>query len=305
MKGKYLVQSVERANKKDGAVYLKLKLFEKGGKTWDSKYWADAEVEAGNVIDALAEEGEYNGTPQLTVKQFSVLDEKAGMEFLPHTTKNVEDMFFHLTGFVTMVKDQDIRLLLEKAIEDPRWKIAPAAMSMHQGYIGGLLEHVVSLCRLCHQVSLLYDPHLRTDLLVAAAILHDIGKQDELQYTSNISYTDAGSLIGHTSIGFQRVSRMMDQLKTPSIDSNGVSEDTRLLIEHMILSHHGQKDWGAPVVPMVIEAQVFHHLDYMDAQVSAMIENTEKSRGKVWTEYVKSTKARLYLGKPITIAEVA
>ncbi len=295
---KYLVQSVEVCKKKDGAPYRKVKLFEAGGKQHEAMLWDDIEVEAGTVVDALTVAGEYKGAPQLTIKQLRIDPSPSAVdEFLPHSPKDVTEMYTHLCAFVAMVKDPHIKLLLERAIADPRWKRAPAAKMMHHNYLGGLLEHVVGLCRLSHAVSLLYDPIVNCDFLVAASILHDIGKMSEMECGANIQNTISGDLLGHISQGFQTVSNMMDKFGTPSKDENGASTGIRLRIEHMLLSHHGKKEFGSPVTPKTVEAQMFFMMDDMDARMGAIAAEVAKSTGKPWTEKIGYCNfERLYLG---------
>lgn len=295
--GKYLVQSASKSTTKGGKGYLRLQLFEKGGKVWPAILWEDRDLEVGRVVDCLAEETEYNGTPQLTVHALRVLDEKASDEFLPRTKFSIEGLFRELLGFVDSVVDPNIKMLLAQATSDIRWKRAPAAKSMHHAFIGGLLQHVVEMCRLSDALVVLY-PTLRRDLLIAGCVLHDVGKLWEYEYSTSFGFSTAGELVGHISIGYQHVSRLMDKLQTPEVRDDGSSSGVRLLIEHIILSHHGQKAFGSPVTPMFIEAAIFTKIDGIGADMGRMLGAIEAAAPTAeWVDLPGYTREKMYLGE--------
>lgn len=294
---KYLVQSVSKSETRNKKPFLRMTLLEQGGKSYPGVFWDPGSFEcvAGEYIDALVEEGEYKGEKQLNIKAARVTGAASDDAFLPRTPYSIDGLYAELTEFVGGVVDENIRKLLAAAIEDERWKRAPAAQIIHHAYLGGLLEHTVNICRLAHAVAALY-PVIRRDLLVAGAVLHDIGKMDEMNCATVVEYTTAGQLLGHTSIGFQRVTRLMDKLATPSVDAHGVSGGLRLLIEHIILSHHGNKMYGAPTEPQLLEAQVFSNLDGIDATMGSMLAAIAKTTpGKMWSDKV-GFKQILFLG---------
>jgi 3'-5' exoribonuclease len=301
---RYQVKEVTNATTGGGKPYLRLQLFEKGGKTHPAVYWEFRELKAGQVIEALVEPTIYKDTQQLTVHALRVLEgEKASDEFLPKSSRDPKEMFEELSSFVADVQDSDIRSLLVEAIKDPRWKRAPAAKSMHHAFLHGLMEHVLELCKLSHAVAVIY-PQLNRDLLVALAILHDIGKLSEYEYSQSIGTTDQGELLGHISIGYQRVTRIMDKIGTPSVDEHGVAEGLRLVIEHGILAHHGQKAFGSPVTPLTIEASVFCKLDGVGADVGRLWAAALKiSETAIWADLPGYGKERLYLGYGRTIKD--
>lgn len=295
--GKYLVQSVSKSTTKGGKGYLRMQLFEKGGKSTPAIFWEDRDLEPGRVIDCLVEETEYNGVPQITVHALRLLDDKASDEFLPRTKYSIDGMYEELLGFVNSVIDPNIKLLLAQATADPRWKRAPAAKMMHHAFIGGLLQHVVEMCRLTDAICKLY-PSLRRDLLIAGCVLHDVGKFWEYEYASNIGISTIGELLGHISIGYQYVGRLMDKLQTPGVSADGSSTGVRLLIEHIILSHHGQKAFGSPVEPMFVEAAIFTKIDGIGADMGRMLLAVENASATAeWAEMPGFKKEKLYLGE--------
>lgn len=292
---KYLVQSVTKAATKGGKKYLRLKLFDDTGRQWPGVMWEDRDLETGVLIDALTEQSDYNGEAQLNVKAFRVLSEKPTDAFLPRSKNDVDALLVELNSFVLSVSSGHLQAILAKAVRDDgheserRWRRGVAAKTMHHAFLGGLLEHTVNLCRLADAVSKLY-PVLRRDLLITAAILHDIGKLDELTSDVNIEYTTDGNLLGHIVIGILRIDKWMDELGTP--------DETRRLVRHLIISHHGNLNFGSPKTPQIMEAQIFSNLDGLDAGMGAMLAAIEKAvPGKEWSDKVGFGQP-LYLGPP-------
>ena len=286
---RYLIQSVTKATTNRGKDYLRMTMYEPGGKLWTALLWESKELEAGQVVDALTELDSYNGQEQLKVKAIRVLDEKPTDEFLPRSKNDSATLYAELQSWVGSVKDPGVCKLLSRAIGDTRWLRAPAAQKIHHAYLGGLVEHVVNLCRLADAIAKLY-PALRRDLLIAGAVLHDIGKLDELEYQNNIEYTTDGNLLGHIVIGYERAVRWMDEIPE-------LSDENRRLVRHIIISHHGQQAYGSPKPPQIAEAAVFTALDGLDATlgtINAAIDRT--SPGKSWTDRPARGEA-IYIGE--------
>ena len=155
---------------------------------------------------------------------------------------------------------------------------APAARSMHQAYIGGLLEHTLNVVRLCERVAALY-PEVDRDLLITGALLHDIGKVQEYEVRAGIEITDIGRLVGHLVIGHDIVAEAIAGIR-------GFPEEKALRLRHMLLSHHGQLEWGSPKEPQTLEACILHHCDNLDSEVSKFAEILAAAgRGERWTPY--------------------
>jgi 3'-5' exoribonuclease len=265
-----------------------LQLFEPGGKSHKGVFWEDRELKSGQVIEAWVEESEFGGEAQLNIKACRVTDDDPGELFLPRTKQSVDGLFQELLDFIGTVTDHKLRGLLSLAAADPRWKRAPAAKSMHHAFLGGLLEHSVNLCRLGDAVARLY-PTLRRDLLITGAILHDLGKMDEMCSGVTIEYTPEGNLIGHVGIGLLRVDKWIDTLDfTPEL---------RLTVLHIIASHHGNLNFGALKQPSIVEAQVFSNLDGIDANIGKMTALVEKAGvTKEWTDKADYGSPALWLG---------
>jgi len=213
-------------------------------------------------------------------------------DLIPHTEKSIGELKKKLAAHLSSVKNPWISKLLEEVLDDPRvagrFERAPAAKVMHHAYVGGLLEHVVSLCGLCRLMAEHY-PELDGDLLVAAAVLHDVGKLEEMSYDRAVQYTAEGELLGHILIGYELVGRKMDAIE-------GFPGELRTLVLHIIASHHGQYEFGSPKLPMFREALVFHYLDELDSRVGAMRRGLEAPAAdgeEIWTGRVPALGRRL------------
>jgi len=294
----FLVCGKEICSSAKGRKWLQLELGDKTGvifgKMWDGYEGPAATLSADDVVKIQARSKTYNGKLELTVEKIRRAEpEEYDLEDLvPHTEKSIGELKKRLAGFVAGVRNPWIAKLLEAALDDPRvagrFERAPAAKLMHHAYVGGLLEHVVSLCGLCRMMAEHY-PELDGDILVAAAVLHDIGKLDEMSYERAVQYTPEGELLGHILIGYELVSRKMDLI-------DGFPAELRTLIQHLIASHHGQYEFGSPKLPMTREAVVFHYLDELDSRVGAMrrgLEAPPAEGEEIWTGRVAALGRRL------------
>jgi len=178
----------------------------------------------------------------------------------------VEKLYEQVLGFVEEIKNPWLKKLTSKILTDPnnvaRFKRAPAAKVMHHAYIGGLIEHVVGLCGLAKQIAAHYS-ELDVDLLLTAALLHDIGKLDELCYERAVSYTAEGQLLGHITMELESVSKEMDAIE-------GFPEKLKTVVQHILISHHGEYEFGSPKLPMIREALAFHYMDDLDSKMGAV-----------------------------------
>jgi 3'-5' exoribonuclease len=173
-----------------------------------------------------------------------------------------------------------LKKLLASVVEDPdispKLKRAPAAMTMHHAYLGGLLEHMVSLCGLAKRIEQHY-PEVDADLLLAGIVLHDIGKIEELNYSRAIRYTTEGELLGHIVIGLGIVQRKIEAIPN-------FPRPLAAVVEHLIVSHHGEYEFGSPKLPVVREAVLLHHLDDLDSKMAAMRATLSEPKGEdAWT----------------------
>lgn len=235
--------------------------------------------------------------PLLHIKTFSIVEFYNIADLVPVTPADrqaLEQQFFE---FVHSVKHPPLRALLRYLFEEEKtvwekFRNAPAAQKFHHAYLGGLLEHVVSLLSLAHAFAQTH-PEVHRDLLLTGVILHDIGKIDELTYFPIISYTDSGRLLGHIILGYERVDRAIRTLRERGID---FPENLRLTLLHMILSHHGEKSWGSPVEPHTYEAQVLHFLDNLDAKswMFRQAQQIQNDKAWVWQEGLRKQVFRDY-----------
>ncbi|MFN3283182.1 MAG: 3'-5' exoribonuclease YhaM family protein [Pseudothermotoga sp.] len=218
--------------------------------------------------------------------------------FVDVTNQDMDKMYEKLTIFVKEIRDDDLRrLLLNLFVEDEQFIKefirAPAGVNVHHAYIGGLLEHTIDVASSCKKISTVYEQSLNRDILIAGAILHDVGKVKEYRVTQKgFEVTDEGELIGHIVLGTQI-------LREHAIKTS-LSKNKLMQLEHIILSHHGELEWGSPVVPKTAEAFVIHMLENMDAKLARFRTIGEKERKngteKLWSEYDKHLQRRLWLG---------
>jgi len=296
----FLVREKEiRTSARTGTSWLQLELADRSGtisaKMWDN-YAALAETfERDDIIQIRGRVKLYNGRKELTLEQIIPAAERdydLG-DFLPHTKYDVEKLYADLRAAIAGMKNPWLKQLLASVTDDPaiapRLKRAPAAMTMHHAYLGGLIEHIASLIGLAGAVTAHY-PELDRDLLLAGVVLHDIGKLDELLYARGINYSDEGRLLGHIMIGVALV-----QEKCRAIP--GFPAPLAVLVEHLILSHHGSHEFGSPSLPQFPEAVVLHFIDDLDSKMAAMRASLEAGPAagpaELWTERSPSLRRAL------------
>jgi 3'-5' exoribonuclease len=276
-----------RTSQRSGKSWLELALRDRTGsipaKMWDNFEALAKTFEADDVVQIRGRVKLYNGQKEMTLEQIvpAAVRDYDLSDFLAHTRHDIEKLYADLGAAVAAVKNPWIKRLLESVVNDPaivpKLKRAPAAMNMHHAFVGGLLEHTVSLIGLGRSVAAHY-PELDADVLLAGIVLHDIGKIDELSYERATNYTTAGRLLGHITIGTLLVREKIRAVP-------GFPEPLAILIEHLILSHHGTYEFGSPSLPQTREAIALHFLDDMDSKMAAMRATLEgASGGEEWTE---------------------
>lgn len=270
--GFFLVHEKEVRNTANGKPYLRMELGDRTGtveaRMWDQFDALAKEVSRDDFVKVQARVEIYRNKPQLTLQQFRVAkpEEIDLGDFLPRTPYDVEKLYEQVLGFIEGMKNPWLKKLTSKILTDPknvaRFKRAPAAKVMHHAYIGGLIEHVVGLCGLAKQIAAHY-PELDEDLLLAAALLHDVGKLDELCYERAVSYSTEGQLLGHITMELETVSKEMDAIE-------GFPEKLKTVVQHILISHHGEYEFGSPKLPMIREALAFHYMDDLDSKMGAV-----------------------------------
>jgi 3'-5' exoribonuclease len=259
----------------------------------DAKMWDNvAEVlEAFNRDDFVKVKGLlqiYQNRPQLTVHKLAkVQDTEVDFgDFFPSSERSSNEMFAELLAIVAGIENAHLRGLLDAFMRDEQFvrlfKIAPAAKSVHHAFLGGLLEHVLSLCNLSRMTASHYK-YVDAELVLTGAILHDIGKIAELTYDRSFGYSTEGQLLGHIVIGLRMIGEKMAQV--PDFPPR-----LRTLLEHLIVSHHGELEFGSPKTPLFPEAMLLHHLDNLDSKMECMRNMVARDRLATgdWTSYSSS-----------------
>src|SRR6266542_2240602 len=285
----FVVTTKQVKPKKSGEPYLALTLADRCGQI-EAKMWDNVEdaLDAFEQDDFLKVKGllnKYKSRLQITIHKLRRMadSEVDFADYLPKTTKNIDELWLTLAEFVNSFQDANLKAVVQEFMSDPEiataYRSAPAAKTLHHAYIGGLLDHVLSLFRSCDLVCRNY-PQINRDLLLTGAFLHDIGKIHELAYTRSFSYTSRGQLLGHMIIELE-----MLQAKIAAIP--GFPDELKTLLEHLIISHHGQYEFGSPKLPMFPEALMLHYLDDLDSKMEAMRAHFEREAqlDGPWTSY--------------------
>jgi 3'-5' exoribonuclease len=301
----FVVVSKQAKPKKSGDLYLALTLADRTGhmeaKMWDNVADHINCFEQDDFIKVRGLINKFNGRFQLTLHKVRSLQD-AEIEFddyLPRTTKDVDALWRTLGNFVESFLDPHLKALIRAFMADPQiehaYKNAPAAKTLHHAFIGGLLDHVVSLFQLCDLAWRNYPEMIDRDLLLAGAFLHDIGKIHELAFARSFTYTTRGQLLGHMIIELEMLQQKLAQVP-------GFPDEYKILLEHLIISHHGKYEFGSPKMPMFPEALMLHYLDDLDSKLEAMRTHFLREPDSDWTSYNASLQrpllnSRKYLGK--------
>jgi len=301
-----LVHTKEIRQKKTGEPYLSLTLGDRTGEI-DAKMWDNvAEVmhafERDDFVKVKGRLHVYNNRLQLTIHKLRKLEDSEVdlADYLPASTRDPAEMLAELRQIGATIANAHLRALVEAFLQDEEiarlYQRAPAAKYIHHAYLGGLIEHVISLCHLC-RLAAQHFSDLDADLLLAGAILHDVGKIYELTYERSLGYSSEGQLVGHIAIGLRLIEQKLRQL--PDFPPR-----LRLLLEHLVVSHHGTLEFGSPKLPLFPEALVLHYLDDLDAKLDCMrtiLEHDRQIEGH-WTSYNTSLE-RMLLKKWKYLAE--
>lgn len=269
--GHFALRSKEMRAARSGEAYLTLELADRTGRIGSVMFRPDpqsAGIPVGTVVHVRGTVTSYRGIERVSAESLRPAAAYDPADILPIGTRDPEELIAQLRTLVRSVRSPALKAVLRAIFGDAefmhRFKSCPAAQSHHHAYLGGLLEHTVSVASLCRNLAELY-PHADHDLLLAAALLHDIGKVDELEYVTDIRYTDEGRMIGHLLLGERRVRRAVDAL------GERVAPDLAMLLSHVLLSHHGELEWGSPKRPCMLEALMLHHADNLDAKTAGFI----------------------------------
>jgi 3'-5' exoribonuclease len=295
----FLVREKSSGVTKAGNAYLKLKLGDSSGEM-EGRIWTSAgdlaeSFEKDDFVHAKGKAVSFQEHLQLNITHIERVGEEDIVlsDFFPVSEKDIDGMFQSLTEITQQVKNQYLYQLLRLFWKDEsfieRFKMAPASKWLHHTYLGGLLEHTLSLTQLVLKNASHY-PGLNLDLLLTASILHDLGKVDELCYRRSFDYSDEGRLLGHIILGIEKVEDKIRQLPD-------FPKDLSTLLKHLLLSHHGQYTWGSPKKPMTLEAVILHYLDDMDAKMNGIKQflKTQVPDGSRWSSYHRTFEQVFYL----------
>jgi 3'-5' exoribonuclease len=239
----------------------------------------------------------YQGAMQMVVNSLVVVEpEKVSLsDYMPRSEKDIPAMFAEVKEIVATIKNGGLHALIDSFVEDAdlmkQFCTAPAAVQMHHNYLGGLLEHTHSILNAAVALLPLY-PKLQSDLVIAGIFLHDMAKTKELSYKMGFSYTDIGQLVGHLVQGV-----VMIEEKAAQLAANGTPVDADILaaLEHIILAHHGQFDFGSPKLPATAEAFMISRLDDLDAKMAQVVTMIDNEPGESdWTAWKNPLQTRLY-----------
>jgi len=296
------IRSINVRQKRDGSPYLILDFADRSGRM-SGKIWEQVEefqnvLEVGKIVKLQGTVTTYQDQKEITIERLRLIKPEDPVDrsrLIPSSERSVEEMRRHLRRLVESVEHADLRSFLRRFFDDPdiseRYFTAPAGKLWHHAYLGGLAEHSLTLAEILLNMTEFY-PEANKDLLIAGALLHDIGKLEEYSWLVTIDFTDKGRLIGHIVLGQQILEEHRKKDAT-------VPEELWNQVIHLVLSHQGTKEHGSPVLPMTLEAILLYAADEMDSKANAFNRIIQRSReqGDKWTEYVKLMERYLYAGE--------
>jgi len=228
----------------------------------------DEALPVGSVVRVRGIVTTYRGVRRVSIDALRPVETFDPRDLLSAGPRDREEMLGELRELVKRIREPRLRSVVRAVFGTPgfidRFAACPAGSGRHHAYVGGLLEHTLAVATLCETLASSY-PQADRDLLLTAALLHDVGKTEELSFDSAFDYTDAGRLVGHVVLGERIVSRAIDGIARP------LPEGAALRLLHAVLAHHGEREWGAPCKPCSLEALLLHHADNLDAQAAAFL----------------------------------
>ncbi len=298
----FLVAEKNMAFSLKGSPYLNVRLKDKtgelDGKVWDNAMELDQQFKKGDIIYIEGKAANYKNSIQISIVKIvkNAWEDVEPADYLPAAKGEVVAMFDEMLAYVEKIQTKPLQDLLQAFFRDQKtvelFQRAPAAKGFHHIYLGGLLEHTLSVVRLLEKVSEHY-PTLNKDMLITGGILHDIGKIYEFSYDHIIDYSDEGRLIGHIVMGVEMIDKKIDNIPD-------FPPQLALELRHIILSHHGEFEFGSPKRPKTLEALVVHYIDDLDAKFNAfqILITDSTNTDSDWTNYNRLLERFIYKGKP-------
>ncbi len=305
----YLVGEKQLRANRQGNLYLQIELRDRTGsisaRLWNASESLFRSFEEGDFLRAKGKVQLFQGALQVILSHIAPAEaEKIELaDFMPHTEHDIGKLLERLRQPLMRMENPHLRALVECFLMDDRFVRdlcrAPAGIRNHHAYVGGLLEHMVTLTEAADRIlsgSPKLYPELDRDLLLAGIFLHDIGKLRELSYDRTFAYSDEGQLIGHLVIGVEMVNEKVKEVE--HLTGEAFPEELLLRLKHMILSHHGSYEFGSPKLPMTPEAIALTHLDNLDAKVHSFTRDIREDRNQAsaWTPFNQSLQRKLYKG---------
>jgi len=296
----FLVTEKNLAFSQKGSPYLNLRLKDKTGeiegKIWENATELDKQFKRGDIVHVQSRAVSFKNMIQLSINEIRKMEDSEvnPSDYFPAAGRDIEEIFQEMMSYVEDINTPCLKSLLEEFFKDDStailFKKAPAAKSFHHVYIGGLLEHTLSVVKLLGTVADHY-PGVDRDILITGGLLHDIGKIYEFSYDRIIDYSDQGRLIGHIVIGIEMLNAKIAAIKD-------FPDALAMELRHLILSHHGSQEFGSPKRPKTLEALIVHHIDDLDAKVNAFQGFIEESRDEEssWTPFHRLLERFIYKG---------
>lgn len=296
-----IVSEKQAKKKKNGEDYCTVTFQDRTG-TIEGVLWTEVFLEAGDfsegdLVSIKSVIKEYRGSKQLIVNSLEKLkkdDDLDLSDYIKSTSKDIDSMFEEILGYIRSMENRYLKKLLNIFMDDEEfvknYRTSTAAVRYHHAYQGGLLEHSLNIVKICDMLAGIYD-NLNRDLLLAGAILHDVGKIKEYSSGVNLKMTNRGRLLGHIPIGYGWVQEKIGQVK-------GFPADLADRLLHIILSHHGHLEFGSPKRPKILEAFVVYHADHLDGDIGGfniILENANSEND--WSEYARNFERPIYLKK--------
>jgi 3'-5' exoribonuclease len=303
----FLASDKQLRPNRNGNLYLQIELSDRSGaigaRMWNASEQDYRNFENGDYVRVEGTTQLFQGSIQLiatSIRRAQKSDVNPD-DFMILGSKEVDQLVLRMSAFLRKLRDPHLLNLAECFLVDEEFmrklSRAPAGIKNHHAYLGGLIEHIVNLMELITRIATLY-PSISPDVLLMGAFLHDVGKTDELTYERDFAYTDEGQLIGHVVMAVSILERKLKEAER--LSGEAVPDELVLRLKHMIVSHHGQYEFGSPKLPMTLEAVALHHLDNLDAKMHAFdqLMRDDPNVASGWTAFNHALGRKLFKGEP-------
>jgi 3'-5' exoribonuclease len=310
----YLVTDKQLRANRNGQLYLQLELQDRTGsinaRLWNAGEHLFQSFETGDFLIVKGKVQLFQGSLQIILSHVDRFESNKVQltDFLPHTEQDINKLLDKLRNFLLKLGNHHLRALAQCYLMDEKFMKgfthAPAGIRVHHAYVGGLLEHIVSMLEVADRILPLY-PDVNRDLVMIGIFLHDSGKVRELAYERAFGYTDEGQLLGHLAIGLEMLEANVT--KVPELTEEPFPRELLLRLKHMILSHHGTLEFGSPKVPMTPEAVALHEIDSLDTRIHITVREIkdDRSQGTAWTPFNAALQRKLFKGAITTSGEIS